>query len=1127
MSRDDSYAVLACAHCQDYFLTPGDWRSLETVSCSLCGTTRPTGTYRQVAEHPERKGAAELRARQRARDAGHGPEYAGVDDYGVLADRLHEQDWSVVEPSESSPHSTEFYETAAETAFDRHRDAFNHVQDRPIFTDWYLEAAADCGVDHPGADLVDELVSEQVVPDLDADIPSLPATGGLTVIADTHISPAYSTTVDAETLAPTALQTTLFESDSDIVDALISSMQCLAADCPSTQDLVTYLCEQGVTALDGAYARLVAQAVSGLSAGDQTALWRLLAVTRVLGGQTELGRSSLDDIERGPIALLALADESPTVELRLDHSFFEAKSTRRRRFLRHLHRLIPGFEIRIVGSRLTLRQFLDSHSDQLPTSVSEDAHQRLRSRETASTITEQRAQVAVDALEELGLEHPAWDVLVSLSATQREMRSYNALYADEQFDVTDSALRRRLARLRESELIETLTRNGDTHARLTPVGHAALEKHPELSGVSDTLESCSSPSSADWSTDHTEQTESQDNSPPNPSVSDPRNSSNSTVYAHKPQETMGPLPPEPSENTLGSLTSSDSVVSTNFLSLYRHHATAAAASAGQFSLVNCSLGEEAVHRDHREGRFSYDSDRDELVVSIDYSPLMALTAVRLCAALLSDKALRMVLTPDRLAGQPDGMSLDGLALSNPYVLRDVVCLGWLRDVDATGNGLHSRLEQARRDLLAMTPDLREGDEINPEKASEILSKAHGLMGVALRLYDLLDIDVIREIQFPSGAPTDEQDCRALGKFLAVASSISGKYGGYSGYRVLHEDREEKREQLLSEPDIDATEPQGTLLGPWVLTGEDVGELEETLLESAADLELQEDEKHFAPFILEGDVVNGNRRAAVAEAVSRILSFKDGLRPNRQTNSVLAGLSGDVFAAAQAVASLGREAMAREMDMQDVRYGLSQLPWRRILPDLGGTVVSKVVAALIDAQERLSTSDLAELANCSTRSLGTEDNERVFSELEAMDVLEREDLGEGKATLWRLTLDFRVERHDEDHPVPRILVDRETTASGGEWHLSNAVCEVLTTAADEYGVEYSISFGGELALAAFAGPPPIDRELEPLMRHDPMIRPVVTLLADLLDQRERVGRRECPSIELGMDPAPSQTRLAAG
>jgi hypothetical protein len=52
-------------------------------------------------------------------------------------------------------------------------------------------------------------------------------------------------------------------------------------------------------------------------------------------------------------------------------------------------------------------------------------------------------------------------------------------------------------------------------------------------------------------------------------------------------------------------------------------------------------------------------------------------------------------------------------------------------------------------------------------------------------------------------------------------------------------------------------------------------------------------------------------------------------------------------------------------------------------------------------------------------------------------------------------------------------------------------------------------------------------LEPLMRHDPMIRPVVTLLADLLDQRERVGRRECPSIELGMDPAPSQTRLAAG
>ncbi|MFC7059989.1 hypothetical protein [Halovenus salina] len=50
-----------------------------------------------------------------------------------------------------------------------------------------------------------------------------------------------------------------------------------------------------------------------------------------------------------------------------------------------------------------LRQFLDQHGADLPTSVSEDAHQRLRSRETASTITEQRAQAAVDGLEEQAL----------------------------------------------------------------------------------------------------------------------------------------------------------------------------------------------------------------------------------------------------------------------------------------------------------------------------------------------------------------------------------------------------------------------------------------------------------------------------------------------------------------------------------------------------------------------------------------------------------------------------------------------------------------------------------------------------------------------------------------------------
>lgn len=1124
--------MLACSDCHDYYLA-GDPRTQESITCPHCGLSRHPDRIRQIGEHPEREGAAELRARQLARDAGYGVEYADIDDYGVLGDQLREQDWSVIDPLESSPHSPAFYETAVETACNQHRDAFDHARDHPIGTDWFAEAAADAGVDHPGESLVNDIVSARLSSDQDDDAPTLTDTGGLTLTTDTHIAPACSTAIDGDTLAPTALQATLFAPDGGVVDAMVDAIQDLVADCPSTQDVATYLFEQGVTALDGAYARLVATAVSSLSAGDQAALWRLIALTRSLGGQTELGlRSSLDDIERGPVALLALANETPAIEFRLSSSFFDARSTRRRRFLRHLHRLSPGFEVRIVGSRLTLRQFLDRHGDDLPTSVSEDAQQRLRSRETASTITEQRAQSAVDALEELGVDHPAWDVLSSLAAAQREMRSYSSLYADTQFgDVGKSALRRRLKRLRDADLIETPTLDGDSHARLTPIGHAALEKHPELTAAADT--SAPPTSSADWSTGHTVQTESHDGSAASSTVSDPRNSHNSTVLSQRAQEgedrTVTGGESSGDEPLSSSSRSHSSTPATQYLSLEDHHAAAAAASAGHFALVERSLSETAVHRDHREGRFSYDSDREEVVVSTDYSPSIALTAVRLCSALLSDKAFNQVLIPERLAGHPDGMSLDGLVVSNPYILRDVACLGWLRDVDATGTGLCGRLEQARCDLLAMTGDLYGEEGVDEDVASELLRMAHGLMGVALRLYDLLEIDVVRELRFPNGAPVDDESRRNLRKFLAVASSVGGRYGAYSAHRVLHEQRPEKRDQLLSEPNVDSTNPTGTLLGPWVLTGEGVEDIEEVISQSADELELQEDGENFAPFVLEGEVVDGNRRQAVAESVTRILSFKPELRPDRQAISLLAGLTSDIFAAAQATMALNgdldEDQSARSLDLHDVRYGLSTLEADALLPEMGGDVVSSVVHALLDVQERASTAELAELADCSTRSLSTESNQRAFAELEAAGLIEREDLGDGRPTLWRLQLPFRVERGNDD-PVPTMLVDRETTPTGAIWHLSNAVCEVLTTAADEHGVAYAIPFGGDVALKAFAGPPPIDRDLEPLLRQFPEVEPVVSLLAILLDQDDRLTHRaDSSAVELGIQPDPDQATLS--
>jgi thiamine monophosphate kinase len=92
--------------------------------------------------------------------------------------------------------------------------------------------------------------------------------------------------------------------------------------------------------------------------------------------------------------------------------------------------------------------------------------------------------------------------------------------------------------------------------------------------------------------------------------------------------------------------------------------------------------------------------------------------------------------------------------------------------------------------------------------------------------------------------------------------------------------------------------------------------------------------------------------------------------------VLAALTSDIVAASEAIVALGSEDEVRNVDLQDIQYGLSQLSWRYLVPDLGGDVVSKVLHTLVDAQEQLSTAELAERAGCSTRGMASEKNERV-------------------------------------------------------------------------------------------------------------------------------------------------------
>jgi len=259
-----------------------------------------------------------------------------------------------------------------------------------------------------------------------------------------------------------------------------------------------------------------------------------------------------------------------------------------------------------------------------------------------------------------------------------------------------------------------------------------------------------------------------------------------------------------------------------------HHAAVASAPKGGVGVDDVPLGgvnnaafeEWTVTRqdDNRSPIYSYNDSRDELVVGADWHGPLQYT-VSVARALLSPLAFEQVLTPDRLDGKAG--DLDALLNGVKAELRDKRCLGYLKQA-YSGEKYVKALEGGLEDLTTLTANIENGDfsEEQRDLRSETMKLAHGLIGTATGIYDLLDVDVTRVLRLPGRVTSDMKTGgrKDLQQCMVRMATIASKMGLYTQSRVQFEPRDEKREAIGKAPLVDAADPTGTHIGQWSIQG---------------------------------------------------------------------------------------------------------------------------------------------------------------------------------------------------------------------------------------------------------------------------------------------------------------------
>lgn len=412
-----------------------------------------------------------------------------------------------------------------------------------------------------------------------------------------------------------------------------------------------------------------------------------------------------------------------------------------------------------------------------------------------------------------------------------------------------------------------------------------------------------------------------------------------------------------------------SAAGTQWLDRSTHAAVAGAATQGGITLLDHPVERwDQADRGWTEPHLSVNGDRDEAVVGVEvHNPLQLKVSTAL--ALFDPAARNRLWTDERLL--PLEEHLDDARTA----LRDIRTLGWVGEDVHSAADYRDELGEAAQELRDLTRKLGTDDyEDRDQLRSTILQLANGLCGVASQLADLCDIALIYNYRVPEWRRNYDEKRRAdLAETIAMVVELESNYSGHTTYRHLSERRLGKREQAF-DVTVDAEDPTGDLTPSIVITGPGVDDFASDLQEAIDDAPVHEDAPEFG---VDVPIRTALDHADWYEVLDRVAETKN-LTARSEAVRTARALVGSPLDVADAVTrGLSREAEARDLRSDELRRALATLPTDRVLPDQPPTA-GKIVRTLLDADQPLPKSVLAEAADVSERSIAN--NEDVLVEL---------------------------------------------------------------------------------------------------------------------------------------------------